>query len=198
MGLIPKFLIFFLIISIKTESELDSYSIEVFKEYVKNNGLFEIILSIKMIYGQDVAIVSCEELNENCKGNCKRLVLEYMPETTVPIESDPIEPDTTEPDTTETDTTETDTTEPDITETDITETDSHEPDTTEPDSLGSDITGPSHSLDFPSGFFKLHEIPILDKMPFIKLVLSRRFNSNETNLIYDKIIKKIEESKQKI
>ena len=183
MGLITKFLIFFLIISIKTESELDSYSIEVFKEYVKNNGLFEIILSIKMIYGQDVAIISCEELNEKCKGNCKRLVLEYMPEPTDPTESDPNESDITEPDTPESDSPEPDT---------------PEPETPEPDSPGSDTPGLAHSLDFSFGFFKLHEIPILDKMPFIKLVLSRRFNSNETKLIYDKIIKKIKESKQKI
>ena len=194
MGLITKFLIFFLIISIKTESELDSYSIEVFKEYVKNNGLFEIILSIKMIYGQDVAIISCEELNENCKGNCKRLVLEYMPQPTDPTESNPNESDITEPDTTEP----TDPNESDTPESDSPEPDTPEPDTPEPDSPGSDTPGLAHSLDFSFEFFKLHEIPILDKMPFIKLVLSRRFNSNETKLIYDKIIKKIKESKQKI
>ena len=74
------FLIPFLILSIKTEIDLDSYSIDAFIEYEIKNGLFEIIKSIKMIYGQDVAIISCEELNGNCKGNCKKLVTEYMPE----------------------------------------------------------------------------------------------------------------------
>ena len=46
-------------------------------------GLFEVIESIKEKYGQDVAIISCEELNGSLKGNCKRLVVEYMkPSTT--------------------------------------------------------------------------------------------------------------------
>ena len=74
------FLIPFLILSIKTEIDLDSYSIDAFIKYEIKNGLFEIIKSIKMIYGQDIAIISCEELNGNCKGNCKKLVNEYMPE----------------------------------------------------------------------------------------------------------------------
>ena len=30
------------------------------------------------VYKQDVAILSCEELAGNSKGNCKRLVTEYM------------------------------------------------------------------------------------------------------------------------
>ena len=45
---------------------------------MKRNGLFKIIESIKETYGQDLAIISCEELNKNCKGNCKKLVTEYM------------------------------------------------------------------------------------------------------------------------
>ena len=79
MKLNTLFLIPFLILSIKTDIDLDSYSIEDFIDYEKKNGLFEIIKSIKMTYGQDVAIISCEELNGNCKGNCKKLVIEYMP-----------------------------------------------------------------------------------------------------------------------
>ena len=78
MKLISLFVLLFLIISINSESLLDPYSIEGFIKDLKNDGLFEIIETIKKIYGQDVAIISCEELNENRKGNCKRLVTEYM------------------------------------------------------------------------------------------------------------------------
>ena len=52
------FLILFLILSIKTGSILDQYSIEVFKEYLKLNRLFDIIKSIKNTFGQDLAIIS--------------------------------------------------------------------------------------------------------------------------------------------
>ena len=45
---------------------------------MKNEGLFEIIESIKKAYNQDIAIISCKELTESRKGNCKKLVTEYM------------------------------------------------------------------------------------------------------------------------
>ena len=79
MKLINHFLILFLIISLTSEISIDDYSIEIFLNDLKKNGLFEIIESIKKVYCQDVAIISCEELNENHKGNCKRIVTEYMP-----------------------------------------------------------------------------------------------------------------------
>ena len=79
MKLISLFLLLFLIISINSESLLDAYSINLFIKNLQNNGLFDIIKSIKKVYGQDVAIISCEELNEKGKGNCKKLVSEYMP-----------------------------------------------------------------------------------------------------------------------
>ena len=91
MRLITLFLILFSIISIKTENEMDLFSMDVFIEYLKDEGLFEIILSIKKVYGQDVAIISCEELNEYFKGYCRRSVLEYMPESSE--ESPEIPPD---------------------------------------------------------------------------------------------------------
>ena len=78
MKLISLFLLLFLIISIKAKSFLDAYSIDQFIKDLKENGVLEIIESIKNFYGQDVAIISCEELNKNRKGNCKRLVTEYM------------------------------------------------------------------------------------------------------------------------
>ena len=61
-----------------SEISLDSYSIDHFREYLKDEGLFEIIESILMTCNQDVAIISCEELIGNRKGNCKRLVTEYQ------------------------------------------------------------------------------------------------------------------------
>ena len=72
------FLFLFLILLITSEIDLDSYSIEPFKEYLKKEGLYVIIESILKAYNQDVAIISCEELTESRKGNCKRLVIEYM------------------------------------------------------------------------------------------------------------------------
>ena len=72
------FLVLLLITSIKLNDNMDSYSIDTFKAHLKENGLFGIIQSIKVFYGQDVAIISCEELNINNKGNCKKLITEYM------------------------------------------------------------------------------------------------------------------------
>ena len=75
-----KSIILFLLLFINTSTiNLTNYSIDIFKIRLKNEGLFEIIESIKYYYGQDVAIISCEELNKNYCGNCKRLVKEYMP-----------------------------------------------------------------------------------------------------------------------
>ncbi len=45
---------------------------------MEKEGLFEIIKSIKEKYGQDLAIISCEELNEHHKGNGKKSVTEYI------------------------------------------------------------------------------------------------------------------------
>ena len=78
MKLINHFLFLFLIISITSKNLIDNFSIYPFLNDLKRNGLFEIILSIKKVYGQDVAIISCEELNENRRGNCKKLVTDYM------------------------------------------------------------------------------------------------------------------------
>ena len=78
MKLNTVFLFSCLIISITSEIDWNSYSIEPFKEYLKNEGLLEILESILMAYNQDVAIISCEELVGNRKSNCKRLVTEYM------------------------------------------------------------------------------------------------------------------------
>ena len=91
MKLITYFMILFLIMSITSESLIDSFSIDHFLNVMKSNGLFEIILSIKKVYGQDVAIISCEELNKNYKGNCKKLVIEYMDLSETPKYPEPPE-----------------------------------------------------------------------------------------------------------
>ena len=78
MKLNTKFLFLCLIISITSEIDLDSYSIDKFKDNLKEEGLFEIFESILNAYNQDEAILSCEELLGNRKGNCKKLVIEYM------------------------------------------------------------------------------------------------------------------------
>ena len=68
-----------LITPFTTMVNTDDYSIDTFKERMQKEGLFDIILSIKYAYGLDVAIISCEELNKNNCGNCKKLVVDYMP-----------------------------------------------------------------------------------------------------------------------
>ena len=78
MKSIKLFLILFIVPLILSDE--DSFSINPFIEYLKNEGLFDIIISIKQTFGQDIAIISCEELNPNNCGNCKRLVLEYIPD----------------------------------------------------------------------------------------------------------------------
>ncbi len=86
MKLINLFLILFFKLSMASKNPLDPYSIENFKEFLKKEGLFEIINSIKKVYNQDIAIISCEELAGTRKGNCRRLVTQYMaPNTTVKI-----------------------------------------------------------------------------------------------------------------
>ena len=80
MKLNSIFLVLFLIISIKSRNILNSFSIDDFKHHLKKIGLFQIIQSIKNTYGQDVAIISCEELNKNYNGNCRKLVTDYIEE----------------------------------------------------------------------------------------------------------------------
>jgi len=80
MKSLSLFLILFIIISSISNTELENYSVNVFIDFLKNEGTFEIILSIKKECGQDIAILSCEEINENHCGNCRKVVIYYMPE----------------------------------------------------------------------------------------------------------------------
>ena len=71
------FLILFIVPLILSND--DSFSINPFIEELRKEGLLKIIELIKISYGPDIAIISCEELKKNNCGNCKRLVLEYIP-----------------------------------------------------------------------------------------------------------------------
>ena len=78
MKSIKLFLILFIVPLILSDE--DCFSIDTFIKRLRNEGLFDIIASIKRSFGQDVAIISCEELNPNNCGHCKRLVLDYIPD----------------------------------------------------------------------------------------------------------------------
>ena len=78
MKSISLFLTLFITILTVSNSIFDDFSINRFITYLKNKGLFNIIQSIKVSYGDDVAIISCEELNKNNCGNCRRVVKENM------------------------------------------------------------------------------------------------------------------------
>ena len=79
MKSISIFLLLFIIKLSISNSSIDEYSIHQFINRIKNEGLFETILQIKKLYGQDLSIIFCEELNKNSYDNCKRLIKEYMP-----------------------------------------------------------------------------------------------------------------------
>ena len=71
-------LILFIITLVISKGSYDDFSIDKFKRNLRKEKLFDIIQNIKDAYGQDVAIISCEELNKNHCGNCQRLVKDYM------------------------------------------------------------------------------------------------------------------------
>ena len=74
MKSISIFILLFIIKSSISNSSIDEYSINKFIYRIKKEGNFEIIKSIKKLYGQDFAIISCEELYRNTYGNCKKLI----------------------------------------------------------------------------------------------------------------------------
>ena len=65
MKLISIFLILSIITLTISKLDLDNYSINLFIIDLKKKGLFGIIQTINKLYGQDVAIISCEELKKN-------------------------------------------------------------------------------------------------------------------------------------
>ena len=80
MKSLSLFLILFIIKSSISKIEVENYSVNLFIDKLKKEGTFEIIKSIKEECGQDIAILSCEEINENHCGNCRKVVIFYMPD----------------------------------------------------------------------------------------------------------------------
>ena len=78
MKSLTLFLILFIIKSSVSQSKLKNYSVNTFISNLKSQGTFNIIKSVKFQCGDDVAIITCETINKNYSGNCKRLVIEYM------------------------------------------------------------------------------------------------------------------------
>ena len=82
MKSLTLFIILFIIKSSVSKNNLNKYSVNPFISNLKSKGTFKIIQSIKLNCGDDVAIITCETLNENHSGNCKRLVTNYMSDST--------------------------------------------------------------------------------------------------------------------
>ena len=78
MKSLTLFLILFIIKSTVSQNKLIKYSIDPFIDNLKKDGNFTIIQSIKAEFGDDVAIISCEEIKNKQSGNCKKVVKEYM------------------------------------------------------------------------------------------------------------------------
>ena len=64
MKSLPLFLFLFIIKSSVSKINYDDYSINVFIDRLQKEGTFKIIKSIKEECGSDIAILSCEELNQ--------------------------------------------------------------------------------------------------------------------------------------
>ena len=159
MKLIIHFLIIFLIISITSESSLDAFTIGPFFDDLNKMGLLEIILSVKNVYGPNAGVITCEELNENHKGNCKRLVTEYM-KLTGPLKSNKL----------------------------LESLDKH--------SSSDTIIEKEGIIDEYLRKESLPDIPIKRqeslKMPFLDYILGKKFNSEKSKLISNKIKERIE------
>ena len=71
-------LFLFIIKSSVSQTNQDKFSINPFLDRLREEGIFEIIQLIKVQFGEDVAIISCEEMKSNHCGNCKNAVQNYM------------------------------------------------------------------------------------------------------------------------
>ena len=183
MKLNTSFLVLFLIISIKSKSILDDYSIEGFKENMKKDGLFQIIQSIRYHYGLDVAIISCEELNKNHNGNCKRLVTDYMKDKIDP-ESENFAGEEEEAD--------------EMGEEEIAE-DEDDRIAEDPDSIDISFESPdsicqlvqSTGKQIKQSLNKLYIMKNSVKMPQVEDALMKKFNHQTSKIIYKNIIKRV-------
>ena len=80
MKSLTLFLILFMIESSVPKNALDNYSIDIFIIKLQNEGIFDLIVKIKELLGKDIAIITCEELNQNKCGKCKEVVIDYIPD----------------------------------------------------------------------------------------------------------------------
>ena len=54
-----------------------SYSLDLFLQYLQNEGYYDLLLEIKIIFGDDVAINVCKELVKNNK-DCETVIRIYL------------------------------------------------------------------------------------------------------------------------
>ena len=174
MRLNALYLFSLFIISTTSKSILDDFSIDGFMKQLIENGLFEIILSIKYHYGIDVAIISCEEINENHNSNCKTLVLNYM--STESPES-PLSPESSDE-----------------------SSESSESSVSSVSSLSSVSSDSPKSSGSYGQTPKPPEEPLnywdimknSNNMPFLLYTLKKKFNLEKSKSLYHKIVKRIE------
>ena len=78
MKLFYLFLITIAISLSLSKSSLDDYSIDEFIAYLKKMKMYDLIAMIKAGFGADVAINFCECLAGTQKGNCGKVVRDYI------------------------------------------------------------------------------------------------------------------------
>ena len=78
MKLFYLFLITITISLSLSKSSLDDYSIDEFIAYLKKLKIFDSIVMTKAFFGADVAINFCECLTGTQKGNCAKVVRDYI------------------------------------------------------------------------------------------------------------------------
>ena len=71
-----RYLFYMILILSNIEVLKGDYSITTFIDYLLNFGYYEIIQTIKIFYGEDIAINVCEELTKN--KDCETVVRVYM------------------------------------------------------------------------------------------------------------------------
>ena len=74
-----KVLLFLFLPFIVFNSVSDDYTINLLINYLKENGFYEIIENVKIIFGTDFAIELCIEFTKiSYSKNCKEVVTDYM------------------------------------------------------------------------------------------------------------------------
>ena len=76
-------LLFILLPFIIFNIDLSKYSFNALIEYIKQNGYYEVIRSVKMQIGDDIAIAVCKEFLQS--NDCETVVTTYMEEGTIPV-----------------------------------------------------------------------------------------------------------------